>query len=73
MSEKTRFISYLPLAHIFDRTSEECVLSRGGIIGYWRGNILGLIDDCAAFKPTYMAGRVGRVAGRCLSMWPLPN
>ena len=58
MNENTKFLSYLPLAHIFDRASEEIVLYAGGEIGYWRGNVLGLIDDANAFKPTYMAGRV---------------
>jgi len=31
------FLSYLPLAHIFDRVIEECFISHGARIGFWRG------------------------------------
>ena len=57
------FISYLPLAHIFDRATEELVISMGGSIGYWRGDIKGLVDDIGALKPTLFAG-VPRVFDR---------
>ncbi len=29
-------LSYLPLAHIYDRIAEDLVLSLGGSIGYWQ-------------------------------------
>ena len=61
--QKEVFISYLPLAHIFDRATEELVLHLGGSIGYWRGDIKGLVDDIAALKPTLFAG-VPRVFDR---------
>lgn len=57
------FISYLPLAHIFDRATEELVICQGGAIGYWRGDIKGLVDDIGALKPTLFAG-VPRVFDR---------
>lgn len=57
------FISYLPLAHIFDRATEELVLHLGGAIGYWRGDIKGLVDDIGALRPTLFAG-VPRVFDR---------
>jgi long-chain acyl-CoA synthetase len=57
------FISYLPLAHIFDRATEELVIYQGGAIGYWRGDIKGLVDDIGALKPTLFAG-VPRVFDR---------
>lgn len=56
-------ISYLPLAHIFDRTSEELMLYLGCKIGYWRGDIKGLVDDIAEMKPTLFIG-VPRVFDR---------
>lgn len=31
------YLSYLPLAHIFDRIIEECFISHGAQIGFWRG------------------------------------
>lgn len=57
------FISYLPLAHIFDRATEELMLYVGGSIGYWRGDIKGLVEDIAALRPTLFAG-VPRVFDR---------
>lgn len=31
------YMSYLPLAHIFDRVIEECFINSGASIGFWRG------------------------------------
>jgi long-subunit acyl-CoA synthetase (AMP-forming) len=31
------YMSYLPLAHIFDRALEELFIYNGGSIGFWRG------------------------------------
>lgn len=58
-----RMLSYLPLAHIFDRTSEEMFLSLGGTIGYWQGSLPDLVSDIAALKPTQFHG-VPRVYDR---------
>lgn len=49
-------LSYLPLAHIFDRTCEEMFLSVGGRIGYWQGKLPALVDDIRALKPTIFIG-----------------
>lgn len=46
------FISYLPLAHIYQRLGEHSALSAGAAIGYFRGDILGLVDDMKILKPT---------------------
>lgn len=46
------FISYLPLAHIYERVTEQNALSAGSGIGYFRGDILGLIDDMKILRPT---------------------
>lgn len=45
-------ISYLPLAHIYERVTEQGALACGSAIGYFRGDILGLVDDMKLLKPT---------------------
>eukprot|EP00803_Ostreobium_quekettii_P004187 evm.model.scf_1852.2 EVM.evm.TU.scf_1852.2 scf_1852:22782-32698(+) len=50
------YLSFLPLAHIYGRLLEECVLAMGGRIGYWQGDIRKLPEDIAALKPTILAG-----------------
>lgn len=37
MHEKDVYISYLPLAHIFDRIIEEGIIWSGAALGFWRG------------------------------------
>ena len=44
--------SYLPLAHIFQRVAEHGTLAAGGSIGYFHGDILGLVDDMKVLRPT---------------------
>ncbi len=61
-----RFMSYLPLAHIFDRVVEETFLIGGGAVGYWRGSPLKLLEDVAELKPTIFAG-VPRIFDRIYS------
>jgi long-chain acyl-CoA synthetase len=63
LHEEDVMLSYLPLAHIFDRTAEEQMLYLGAKIGYWRGDIKGLIDDIGELKPTLFIG-VPRVFDR---------
>lgn len=45
-------ISYLPLAHIYERTTLYCCIHNGVAIGFYRGDVLGLLDDVAALQPT---------------------
>eukprot|EP00850_Spirogloea_muscicola_P001110 SM000004S14980 [mRNA] locus=s4:490198:504514:- [translate_table: standard] len=66
MTQKDRFLSYLPLAHIFDRVSEEFFIFIGGEIGFWQGDIKKLVEDIGEYKPTYFAG-VPRVFERIYS------
>lgn len=61
--ENEVFFSFLPLAHIFDRTAEEMYLHLGAAIGYWRGDIKGLVEDIGILKPTQFCG-VPRVFDR---------
>lgn len=44
-------LSYLPLAHIFERVTEAGHLAAGAGIGYFRGDVLGLVDDLKMLKP----------------------
>uniref|UniRef100_A0A0E0DX88 AMP-dependent synthetase/ligase domain-containing protein n=1 Tax=Oryza meridionalis TaxID=40149 RepID=A0A0E0DX88_9ORYZ len=60
------YMSYLPLAHIFDRIFEELFISHGSKIGFWRGDVKLLVDDIAALKPTVFCA-VPRVLDRIYS------
>jgi long-chain acyl-CoA synthetase len=57
------FLSYLPLAHVFDFVCECCILFRGAKIGFYRGDQKTLVDDIGALKPTIFVG-VPRVFDR---------
>ncbi|KAK3139306.1 hypothetical protein QOZ80_5AG0381100 [Eleusine coracana subsp. coracana] len=48
-------ISYLPLAHIYERINQVSLLHRGAAIGFYQGDNLKLMDDLAALKPTIFA------------------
>lgn len=45
-------LSYLPLAHIYGRLVDQIALSEGAAIGFFRGDILGLVDDMKILQPT---------------------
>ncbi|PSS11314.1 Long chain acyl-CoA synthetase [Actinidia chinensis var. chinensis] len=66
LTEKDVYLSYLPLAHIFDRVIEECFISRGGSIGFWRGDVKLLTEDISELKPTIFCA-VPRVLDRIYS------
>ncbi|EKE37036.1 hypothetical protein ENUP19_0327G0007 [Entamoeba nuttalli] len=61
-SNKTRYICYLPLAHIFELTIEFCNLVYGGCLGYSSQRTLTstyMYDsecDMIAFQPSFMNG-----------------
>ena len=44
-------LSYLPLAHIYERTSEQSVMWAGGAIAYFHGNVAELVDDLKLARP----------------------
>jgi long-chain acyl-CoA synthetase len=52
MSPKDVHMSYLPLAHIYGRMADQCALAEGGAIGFFRGDIAGLVDDMKVLGPT---------------------
>lgn len=39
------YISYLPLAHVFDRLGCHAILAQGGSIGFFGGQVLKITDD----------------------------
>nr|GEV49596.1 long chain acyl-CoA synthetase 4-like [Tanacetum cinerariifolium] len=60
------YLSFLPLAHIFDRLIEECFINHGAAIGFWRGDVKLLIEDIGELKPTIFCA-VPRVLDRIYS------
>ncbi|KAJ2724994.1 medium-chain fatty acid-CoA ligase faa2 [Coemansia sp. Benny D115] len=54
-SEPPVALSYLPLAHIYERFTEIHNMATGGRIGMFSGNILNVVDDMQALKPTIFA------------------
>ncbi|CAH1451552.1 unnamed protein product [Lactuca virosa] len=60
------YLSFLPLAHIFDRVIEECFIYHGASIGFWRGDVKLLIEDIGELKPTIFCA-VPRVLERIYS------
>ena len=49
-------ISYLPLAHCYQRTCEISLALRGGRIGYYCGDILRIVDDIQVLRPSIFIG-----------------
>lgn len=49
-------MSYLPLAHSFERACAYTILSYGARIGFFQGNINELFNDIATLKPTFLIG-----------------
>ncbi|CAK9143170.1 unnamed protein product [Ilex paraguariensis] len=66
LTVKDVYLSYLPLAHIFDRVIEECFINHGASIGFWRGDVKLLVEDIGELKPTIFCA-VPRVLDRIYS------
>lgn len=56
MTPEDSYLSFLPLAHIFDRIIEEYFIYQGASIGYWQGDPKLLIEDLQELKPSLFAG-----------------
>ncbi|KAF1334298.1 Long-chain-fatty-acid-coa ligase, partial [Globisporangium splendens] len=56
LSTSTVYLSYLPLAHIYERTAQVGILHRGGRIGFSQGHPLKIVDDVRALRPTLFCG-----------------
>ncbi|XP_061584896.1 long-chain-fatty-acid--CoA ligase 1 isoform X2 [Cololabis saira] len=46
-------ISYLPLAHMFERMIQFSLFSQGSRVGFYQGDISLLMDDMKTLKPTF--------------------
>ncbi|KAJ3683080.1 hypothetical protein LUZ60_013307 [Juncus effusus] len=66
LTDKDVYLSYLPLAHTFDRIFEEWFISHGASIGFWQGDVKLLTEDIGALKPTIFCA-VPRVLDRIYS------
>eukprot|EP00002_Diphylleia_rotans_P018759 TRINITY_DN362_c0_g3_i1.p1 TRINITY_DN362_c0_g3~~TRINITY_DN362_c0_g3_i1.p1 ORF type:complete len:675 (-),score=149.65 TRINITY_DN362_c0_g3_i1:332-2356(-) len=45
-------ISYLPASHMFERLMQATLLGHGCAIGFYQGDVLKLMDDIGALRPT---------------------
>lgn len=55
LSSSDVYISYLPLAHIYERANVIFMTSYGAAIGFYQGDVLKLMDDMALLRPTIFA------------------
>ncbi|VDD91172.1 unnamed protein product [Enterobius vermicularis] len=56
-------LSFLPLAHMYERICENAAIAIGCRIGYYSGDVRNLLDDMQALRPTVVA-MVPRVLDR---------
>ncbi|KAM5538994.1 hypothetical protein V8D89_007217 [Ganoderma adspersum] len=63
MDNETTLISFLPLAHIYQRIMELIAMAMGAQIGYTTGDPMNLLDDLAVLKPHFFP-TVPRVINR---------
>lgn len=52
VDENDVYVSYLPMAHVFERVAQGFILFRGSAIGYYHGDTAALMDDIYELKPT---------------------
>ena len=63
MGKEPRHISYLPLAHVFERNASIVVQRHGGLIAFNSNGILSLKEDLSIIRPTFLPA-VPRVINR---------
>ncbi|KAI9336701.1 hypothetical protein BDR26DRAFT_864401, partial [Obelidium mucronatum] len=51
-NEKDVYISYLPLAHVYEKGMFVAITACGGSVGFYRGDVSLLIEDIGTLKPT---------------------
>lgn len=52
LDENELHLSFLPLAHIFEQLIAVAILTVGGAVAFYRGDVLKLLDDLQFSKPT---------------------
>eukprot|EP00005_Dracoamoeba_jomungandri_P000521 CAMPEP_0174254172 /NCGR_PEP_ID=MMETSP0439-20130205/3517_1 /TAXON_ID=0 /ORGANISM="Stereomyxa ramosa, Strain Chinc5" /LENGTH=671 /DNA_ID=CAMNT_0015335623 /DNA_START=35 /DNA_END=2047 /DNA_ORIENTATION=- len=50
------YLSYLPLAHVYERLMTSLSFSSGGCVGFYQGDVKKLVDDIQELKPTLLIG-----------------
>lgn len=55
ITNKDRHLSYLPLAHIFEKAVINGIYCFGAKIGFYNGDVLKLKEDLGLWKPTIFA------------------
>ncbi|KAF7768255.1 hypothetical protein Agabi119p4_7498 [Agaricus bisporus var. burnettii] len=63
MPDNATLLSYLPLAHIYERMCEFIIMALGGRIGYFSGDPLRLLEDAQILKPHFFPS-VPRILNR---------
>ncbi|PVU94756.1 hypothetical protein BB561_002287 [Smittium simulii] len=56
LTKKASIVSYLPLAHCYDRNVENYILLFNGYIGYFSGDVERLLEDTNLLNPTIFTG-----------------
>lgn len=54
--DEAYYLSYLPLAHIYEMIVFLSIIAKAGTIGFWRGDINMLIEDIQELRPTIFVG-----------------
>ena len=52
VSHKDSTLSYLPLAHIYGRMTDQMTFAGGAALGFFHGNMLELVEDLKLLKPS---------------------
>jgi len=55
-SSADAYLSFLPLAHIFERIIIQSAFSRGARVGFYQGVVPKVIDDVQELKPSFFVG-----------------
>ncbi|KAJ1814715.1 medium-chain fatty acid-CoA ligase faa2 [Coemansia sp. RSA 2598] len=50
------YLSFLPLAHCYERNNIYVGLVSGGCVGFYSGDVLAIAEDAQALRPTVMSG-----------------
>jgi len=59
LDEQDVHLSYVPLAHIFERSIALLCLASGAALGFQHGTQTALLDDVRVLKPTFLVGLPG--------------
>jgi len=67
------YLSFLPLAHIFERIVIQCAFGRGARVGFYQGVVPKIIEDVQELKPSFFVGvpRVyDKIYGKIVNLLP---